>query len=151
DALKADLPDFPQMAELDYARGRALQSQAPPDFEAARDAYQAVIDARKGGELAAMAQFMRGEAYFHEKKLDEALREFLKVDLLPAFDDAPRWQALALLEAGKVYEQLDRWADAAEIYERLRSRFPDEPASAEAGQRLAIARRRSGEALGAGD
>ncbi|MEW4571227.1 tetratricopeptide repeat protein [Tautonia sp. JC769] len=151
DALKADVPDLPQMADLDYARGRALQSQAPPRFEDARAAYQAVVDARKGGELAAMAQFMRGETFFHQKRYDEALREFLKVDILPSYDDAPKWQALALLEAGKVYEQLDRWADAADIYERLRSRFPDEPASDEAARRLSVARRRvSGEAVGGG-
>lgn len=151
DALKAEVPDLPQMADLDYARGRALQSQAPPQFEEARTAYQAVIDARRGGELAAMAQFMRGETFFHQKQYEEALREFLKVDILPSYNDAPKWQALALLEAGKVYEQLDRWADAADIYERLRSRFPDEPASAEANRRLSVARRRvSEEAVGAG-
>ncbi|WP_169973681.1 tetratricopeptide repeat protein [Tautonia rosea] len=151
DSLKAEVPDLPQMADLDYARGRALQSQAPPQFEEAREAYQAVIDARKGGELAAMAQFMRGETFFHQKRYDEALREFLKVDILPSYDDAPKWQALSLLEAGKVYEQLDRWADAADIYERLRLRFPDEPASAEANRRLVIARGRvSGEAVGEG-
>jgi TolA-binding protein len=149
DALKAEVPDFPQIAELDYARGRALQGQAPPKFEEARTAYQAVIDARRGGELAAMAQFMRGETYFHEKNHEEALREFLKVDVLPSYDDAPKWQALALLEAGKVYEQLDRWADAADLYERLRARFPDEPASAEAAQRLSVARSRASGGSGA--
>ncbi|QDV38253.1 tetratricopeptide repeat protein [Tautonia plasticadhaerens] len=143
DAMKAEFPEFPQIAELEYARGRALQGQAPPRFEDARAAYQAVIDARKGGELAAMSQFMRGETYFHEKDYEEALREFLKVDVLPSYDDAPKWQALALLEAGKVYEQLDRWADAADLYERLRARFPDEPASLEADRRLTIARSRA--------
>lgn len=143
DEMKADFPEFPQIAELEYARGRALQSQAPPRFEDARAAYQAVIDARKGGELAAMAQFMRGETFFHEKKYEEAIRDFLMVDVLPSYDDAPKWQALALLEAGKVYEQLDRWADAADLYERLRARFPDEPASQEADQRLTIARSRA--------
>jgi len=63
-----------------------------------------VIDARKGGDLAARAQLMRGETYFHQKNYHEAIREFLKVDILY---DAPSWQAAALLEAGKVYERLD--------------------------------------------
>ena len=148
DGLKGDAPDFPQMAELDYARGRALQSQAPPRFEEARIAYQDVIDARRGGELAAMAQFMRGETFFHQKEYDEALREFLKVDVLPSYNDAPKWQANALLEAGKVYEQLDRWADAADIYEKLRSDFPDQPAALEADRRLSTARRRASDGPG---
>ena len=49
---------------------------------------------------------------------------------------APRWQAAALLEAGKVYERLDQWADAAETYQRLLNKFPTEPNAAEARQRL---------------
>ena len=97
DALKAEVPkDYPMMAEVDYARGRSLQGLAR--FDEARDAYQAVIDARKGGDLAARAQLMRGETYFHEKQYAEAGREFLKVDILY---NAPKWQAAALLEAGK--------------------------------------------------
>src|SRR5205085_8853721 len=123
---------------VDYARGRALQSLSPPRFDEARAAYQAVIDARKGGDLAARAQLMRGETYFHQKNYREAIREYLKVDILY---DAPAWQAAALLEAGKVYEQLDQWADAAEIYQKLRSRFPDDPNAAEAARRLEAAQK----------
>ena len=65
---------------MEYARGRALQGLAR--FDEARAAYQAVIDARKGGDLAARAQLMRGETFFHQKAYHEALREFLKVDIL---------------------------------------------------------------------
>jgi TolA-binding protein len=83
---------------------------------------------------------MRGEAYFHQEKLHEALRDFVKVDILY---DAPRWQSAALLEAGKVYERLDQWADAAETYERLLTRYPDEAPAAEAKKRQATASRRA--------
>ncbi|HEV3164192.1 MAG TPA: tetratricopeptide repeat protein, partial [Isosphaeraceae bacterium] len=138
DVLKASAPLHPQMAEIDYARGRALQGLA--QFEEARAAYQAVIDARKSGDLAARAQLMRGETYFHQKNYDEALHELLKVDVLY---DAPVWQAAALLEAGKVYERLAQWADAAEMYKRilsprrkLREKFPNDPNAAEAARRL---------------
>ena len=65
---------------------------------------------------------MRGETYFHQDQFHEALRDFLRVDIL---HDAPRWQAAALLEAGKVYERLDQWADAAETYERLLKQVSD--------------------------
>ena len=137
-AFRVDVPQDPYLAEVDYARGRALQSMSPPQFEEARAAYQSVIDARRGGDLAARAQLMRGETFFHEKKDREALREFLKVDILY---DAPTWQAAALLEAGKVYERLDQWADAAEIYERLCAKFPDDPSAAEAKPLLDAARK----------
>ncbi len=148
EAFRSASPDDPGAAEVDYARGRALQSMAPPRFDEARDAYQAVIQSRKGGDLAARAQLMRGETYFLQRNYREALREFLKVDILY---DAPPWQAAALLEAGKVYEQLDQWADAAETYERLRSKFPDDPSAAEAKARLEAARRRAASPSGGPD
>jgi TolA-binding protein len=137
EALKAGLgAGDPAMAELDFARGRALLGLGRPDE--ARAAFQAVIDARKGGDLAAQAQLMRGETFFHQDQFHEALREFLKVEILY---DAPRWQAAALLEAGKVHERLLQWSDAAETYERLCSRFPQDPHFAEASSRLAAARK----------
>ena len=128
----------PTLAELDYVMGQALLGLG--QLEKARAAFQAVIDVRKEGELAAQAQLMRGETYFHQEQFHEALRDFLKVDIL---HDSPRWQAAALLEAGKVYERLDQWADAAETYERLLSKFATEPSAAEARRRLDAANRRS--------
>ena len=119
------------LVEVEYARGRALQGLAR--FEGARAAYDLVIAAKPGGELAARAQLMRGESYFHQKDYDEALREFLKVDILY---NAPTWQAAALLQAGKVHEQLAQWTEAAETYQRLASKFPDDPSALEAGKRL---------------
>ena len=142
DALKAEVPDLPQLAELDYARGRSLQQQARP--EEALAAYQAVLDAKSAGpDLAARAQFMRGEVYFHKaadpRGYADALREFLHVD----FDhDAPKWQAAALLEAGKVYEKLGKWAEAADIYKSLSEKFPADPSALEAAKRRDAARLR---------
>ena len=128
----------PSIAELDYARGQALLGLGRLDE--ARAAFQAVIDVRKDGELAAQAQLMRGETYFHQDQFHEALRDFLKVDIL---HNAPRWQAAALLEAGKVYERLDHWADAAETYERLLSKFASEPSAVEARERLTAVKGRA--------
>jgi len=133
-ALKREVPAGDSAsAELDYAQGRA--SLGLGQLQSARTAFQAVISARKGSddELAARAQLMCGESYFHQDKFHEALREFLKVDILY---QAPRWQAAALLEAGKVYERLDQWADAAETYQRLLSRFPSDRSATEAKNRM---------------
>jgi len=144
-ALRGELkPEDPAIAELDYALGQAQMGQGRMDE--ARTVFQSVIDVRKTGELAARAQLMRGEAYFHEGRLREALREFLRVDILY---DAPRWQAAALLEAGKVYERLDQWADAAETYSRLVARFPQDPEAATARTRGDAARQRAEKASGA--
>jgi TolA-binding protein len=136
-AYQAEAPKDSQLAEVDYARGRSLQGLAR--FDEARAAYQAVIDARKAGDLAALAQWSLGETYFHQRNYRQAVREFLKVDILY---NAPTWQAAALLEAGKAYEQLDQWADAAEMYERLRDKFPKDPKAAEARSRLEAVRKR---------
>ncbi len=124
--------------ELDFAIGQALIGLARLDE--ARAAFDRVIDSSGKGDLGAHALLMHGEAYFHQEKLHEALRDFLKVDILYK---APRWQAAALLEAGKVYERLDQWADAAETYGRLLARFPKEAPASEAGQRQAAAGRRA--------
>lgn len=127
-----DLPkDSPRRAELDYARGRALQGLAR--YDDARAAYQDVIDRADAGEWAARAQLMRGETFFHQKNYREALREYLMVDVTY---DAPPWQAAALLEAGKVHERLDQWTDAAEMYERVLANFAKTPSARDAGRRL---------------
>ena len=136
DALRAEAADDPSTSEADFLRGRALMTLAR--FEEARAGFQRVIDARKGGEFVARSQFMIGETYFHQKDYHEAIRNFLKVDILY---DAPTWQASALLETGKAYEQLDQWADAAETYERLRAKFADDPSAKLAEARLEEARK----------
>lgn len=134
DQLKTDTDDAAARDPIEFARGRALLGLGRP--EEAREAFQTVVDSRKDGDLAAQAQLMRGETYFHEDRLREALKEFLKVDILY---HAPRRQAAALLEAGKVYERLDQWAEAVETYDRLSKRFPDDPLAAEASDRRASA------------
>jgi len=139
DRLKADIANAAARDPVEFARGRALLGLGRP--EEARAAFQAVIDSRKSGDLAAQAQLMLGETYFHEDRLREALREFLKVDILY---DAPRRQAAALLEAGKVYERMDQWAEAIETYDRLTNRFPDDPLAADANDRRAAAVARRG-------
>ncbi len=140
DALLAEAPDDPLAAEVQFHRGRALMSMSPARYDDARAAFTSVIESRKGGDLVARAQLMIGETYFHQKDYHEAVRQFLKVDILY---DAPSWQAAALLETGKAYELLSQWADAADSYERLRSKFPDDPNAVEAKTRLDAAKKRA--------
>lgn len=135
DAFAAASPGDLAAAEVGYARGRALQQLAR--WDEARAAFRAVIDGRAGGDLPARAQLMTGETYLHQKNYEEAVRQFMKVDVLY---DAPRWQAAALLEAGKAYEGLARWADAADIYESLRAQSPKAAFAPDAADRARAAR-----------
>jgi TolA-binding protein len=66
-------------------------------------AYERVI-ARHQGPTAARAQFQIGQCLYAQKKLEPAVRELLKVDILYAY---PEWSAAALFEAGRCFEQLN--------------------------------------------
>ena len=144
-AFKATDPADPLAPEVDYARGRACQGLAR--FDEAREAFDRVLAARKGSELAARAQLMRGETYFHQQQYKEALREYYRVIIQY---NAPEWQAVARLEAGKVHEKLGQWKEAVESYEKavesyekLRAQFPKDRNAEEAARRLEAARSRA--------
>jgi TolA-binding protein len=137
DAFQSSDPTDPLAPEVEYARGRACQGLAR--FDEARESFDRVIAARKGGEIAARAQLMRGETYFHQQKYKEALRDYYRVIIQY---NAPEWQAVALLEAGKVHEKLDQWKEAAESYEKLQTQFPNDRNADEAAKRLEAARAR---------
>jgi TolA-binding protein len=134
DRFLAERPEFPQVAEVHYARGRALASRALPDFAGARAAFEAAAAARPGSEVAARSRFMLGETYLHEKNYREAARAFHQVELLSG---VPRWQAAALLEAGTAYDAMNQPEEAASAYRKLIESFPGEPGAAEARSRLA--------------
>ena len=105
-ALRGELkPDDPALAELDYALGQARMGLGR--MEEARTAFQAVIDARRGSELAAQAQLMRGETLFHEGRLREALRR------IPPGGHSVSGPAMAGRRAARgrkgAHERLDQW------------------------------------------
>ena len=119
---RKNFPDFSEQYEVDYLLGRAAAAQA--DFEAARRYYNKTVRSTTGGktETAAMAQWMIGETYFHQEDFEAALREYLRVEILYPY---PRWQAAALLQAGKCQESLGRKKDAAELYGKLIKVYPN--------------------------
>lgn len=131
--LKKRFPNFELSSVADYHAGRAMQNLGR--FDEARDQYRRAI-AGRSDENAAKSQFMIGETYFHQKRFQEALREFLKVEILYAF---PQWQSGALLEAAKCHESLQEWPRAAETYNRIIEKYPKSPHAAEASERRAAA------------
>jgi cellulose synthase operon protein C len=131
-----DFPGYDGQYEADYLLGRSLAAQGR--FDEARGAYQKAIVSKRGAktETAAMAQWMIGETHFHQKDYAAAVREYLRVEILY---DYPRWQAAALLEAAKCYEQLSRPGEAEKLYRRIVSNYPNTPFVVEAKRRLAVA------------
>jgi len=132
-------PDFPEQYEVDYVLGRYLANKA--DFEGARQAYHRVINSPSGNktETAAKAQFMIAETFFHQKNYEEALREYLRLEILYAY---PTWQAAAMLQAAKSYEQLGEWQKAVETYTKLLNTFPQTEFTQEATERQRAVQKR---------
>ena len=133
-------PGFEQQYEVDYLIGRCLAAQGR--FDDARTAYRQVTRSENGGktETAAMAQWMIGESYFHQKNYEAGVREYLKVEILYAF---PTWQAGALLQAGKCHEQLGEWKQASELYAKLLKTYPETTFAADASKLLQSAQTRA--------
>ena len=113
--------------------GRCRADQA--DFDAARKAYQRAIRSPAGAktETAAMAQWMIGETFFHQKNYETALREYSRLEILY---DYPTWRAGALLQAGKCHELLGEGKEAAALYQRILKTYPNTTFAEEAAQRL---------------
>jgi TolA-binding protein len=138
--IAAQFPEFRQQYEADYLLGRCLSSQAR--FDDARAAYERVIRSPTGGrtETAAMAQWMVGESYLHQRNYDEAIKAYHRVERLYAY---PRWQAAALLQAGKCYEAKGDWKQAVNLYAQLLKDYPNTTFTEEASGRLRDARDRT--------
>ena len=134
ESIATDFPAFDLQYEADYLVGRCLHAQA--ELDAAREAFARVIRSPNGAktETAAMAQFAVGETYFHQKKYDAALKEYLRLEILYAF---PAWQAAALFEAARCQEEMKDAKEAAVLYNRLVQNYPSTRFAAEAKQRLA--------------
>lgn len=115
-------PTFSQSFEADYLLGRCLAIEAK--FSKAREHYARVLDSENAAktETPAMAQWMIGETYFHQKNYEKAICAYLRVDILY---QNRHWQAAALLQAAKCFELINEVEDAANIYSRLIAEFPD--------------------------
>jgi len=125
--------DFDRSYEVRYLEGQRLVAAA--QFDEARTSFQETIDDPRGQftETAAKAQWMIGETYLHQNAVEQALRAYLKVDMLY---DYPQWRAAALLQAGKCYERLGKLTDARKLYERITTEIPTTSYHAAAQKRL---------------
>lgn len=109
-----------------YIKARVRQQKS--EFDAARSIYQEIIGPERT-ETAAKAQFMIGETYLLQERYDEAIKEFLKVQILYPIPD---WQALALVEIGKCYVGKSDNVKAKQSFEEVLAKYGDQPAAAQA-------------------
>jgi TolA-binding protein len=137
--IETQFPGFKEQYEADYVVGLYRSNQA--DFDAARKAYRKVIHSPSGAktETAAKAQFWIAESYFHQKNYEEALREYLRLEILYAY---PTWQAASVLQAAKCHEFLGEWKEAVQQYNRLLKTYPQTEFTKEATERLRAAQQR---------
>jgi len=123
-------PDFPNRAEAELWRGRALAAQGK--LRPARAAFERTL-ALDQGQLAAGARLGLGGLAEAEGRLDDALSEYLKVALLYAHEESV---SEALYSAGRVLEAQGDTARAAERYQELCAEHASSPLVPAARERL---------------
>ena len=103
EAILEQHPDFCRSYEVEYVAGRSLMALARLDE--ARTAFQRVVDDPRASttEVAAVAQWMIGETYLHQRQYRQAIRAYSQVE--KQCDD-DRWQAAALRQMGVCYQRL---------------------------------------------
>lgn len=133
DSLFERFPDFAQMYEANYLVGRSYARLA--NFVKAREHFQKVVesDEARKTETVAMAQWMIGETYFHQKKYDNAIRAYLRGE---AVYDFPSWRSKSLLQAAKCYEQLGDRQEARRLLQKIIADFADQDTAQQAQEIL---------------
>lgn len=117
DLLAANL----EIRQLRFDRGRGLLEQV-------------VRSPESGTDLRGRAQWMIGETFFMQQKFPEAIAAYRQVE---AISESEEWTAVALVQAGKSFEQLGRTREATVCYSTLVSRFGESRHATDARQRLA--------------
>jgi TolA-binding protein len=138
--IEDEFPTFSLQTEVDYLLGRSYMSRG--EFTKARQHYARVIraDASRTTEVAAMAQWMTGESYFHQKQYILAIKAY---EALVADTTFPKWQAASNLQIGKCYELLGNFDQAKKYYKRVVERFADSEMVGEAKVRQEIVDRKT--------
>ena len=90
-------------------------------------------------DVQARNTFSIGETYFQQQQYHNAIKAYYRVEGLHEY---PRWQAAALLQAGKCNEMLGHWTDAVKLYARVVEEFSETKIAGKATQRLQVAQQR---------
>ncbi|HND56684.1 MAG TPA: tetratricopeptide repeat protein, partial [Pirellulaceae bacterium] len=98
--------------------GRALQNQK--QFDQAVAQYGIVIN-ETASEIAAKAQYQLAMCRVEQRRLPEATTALLAV---PFTYDYPEWSATALLEAARVFGDMNQPAQTRRLLERVLKDYP---------------------------
>jgi len=111
----------------------ALEHLKAREYGVAEKAFQDFLTSYPQSSLADNAQYWLGESYYVEHRYPDALAAFQKL-----IKDHPESRKVpgALLKVGYSYQELKRYREAREALAHLVKAFPDDPASAEARERL---------------
>jgi cellulose synthase operon protein C len=135
----AGQPGVKNLYQVEEVRGRSLKAQAK--FPEARAIFQKVVEDPNGRltETAARCQFEVAESFLFEKNYDSAVKAYLTTEIRYKF---PKWQGLALYQAGTCHEALGEWAEAARTYDNLLQTYADHEMAPKARERLAEVRKK---------
>jgi TolA-binding protein len=113
--------------------GVAWAWQNLKQFDNAANAYQQVIN-ETATEVAAKSQYQLALCRLEQKRLPEAANALLVV---PFTYDYPEWSAVALLEASRVFQEMQQPKQAVRLLEKVIKDYPDTEWAKAAQQRLA--------------
>ncbi len=107
--------------------GLALATENAGDSAAAIDEYKRLLADPNVDLWTVRSRFQIGECLFNLQKYDEAITEFVAVEV--TFKQYPDWQAKAILEVGRVLLARKNDAEAAERFKEVIQRYPKENAA----------------------
>ncbi|MEK6262692.1 MAG: tetratricopeptide repeat protein [Planctomycetota bacterium] len=121
----------PWRLEARYGVAWAWQNQK--QFDNAANTYQQVIN-ETATEIAAKSQYQLALCRIEQKRLPEAANALLVV---PFTYDYPEWSAVALLEAARIFQEMQQPQQAVRLLEKVVKEYPNSEWAKAAQQRLA--------------
>jgi tol-pal system protein YbgF len=132
-AAPAPPPAAAEGPQAMYEQGLAL-IQKQGDYAGGREVLQNFLKRYPKNELAVNAMYWIGEAYYGEKKYENAILQFQ--DVIQKYGDHPK-AAAALLKQGMSFQALGDNKNARIIWQKLVDTFPLSEEAKNANQRLA--------------
>ena len=118
---------------LDARYGMGWAWQNLKQYDNAANTYQQVIN-ETAAEIAAKAQYQLALCRIEQKRLPEAVNALLVV---PFTYDYPEWSAVALLEASRIFQEMQQPQQAARLLQKVIKDYPNTEWSRTAQETLA--------------
>ncbi|MCA9036386.1 MAG: tetratricopeptide repeat protein, partial [Planctomycetaceae bacterium] len=137
DELTTHRPESPFLFQVRAIQGRRWKTQAPPDFEKAREYFEMVLKDPVGRktETAAQCQFLLADTYFLQGNFTEARVQYYAVQFNHA--DYRDWHEQALHQVARCDLELKEVEKARKTLERFVQDYPNSPLLDEVKKTLA--------------